>query len=223
MEVPRWRIFTMHGHPVFMELWFVVLVAFFAFQNVRTMDQLYVGLLWAPVLFISVLWHEYGHALAIDKFGYGKSSIFLQGLGGVTVNQGRAYATPGQSIVISLAGPAFSFSLTAIFGAIWFLARPTGLAGEFVTLMAGANLVWTIFNLLPIFPLDGGNVMRSVLHKLMRNARKSWELTAYISLFLVAAMVIASFTVFKQSLFFVVLLVFVLGAPNLQILRSARS
>ena len=222
-EVPRWRIFKMHGHPVYLEAWFFVLVAYFAFSNVRTSDDLLSGLLWAPILFISVLWHEYGHALAIDKFGYGKSMIILQGLGGVTVNQGRSHTPPGQSIVISLAGPAFSFSLTVVFGLIALFAQPTGLGGEFVSQMAMANLVWTIFNLIPIFPMDGGNVMRSVLQKFMKNTRRAWEVTAWISLFLVAALVIASFTFFKQGLLFTLILVFVLAMPNIQVLKAARA
>lgn len=222
-EVPRWRILKFHGHPIYLELWFLVLVAFFAFQNVRTADQLMQGLLWAPILFISVLWHEYGHALAIDKFGYGKSMIVLQGLGGVTVNQARSHATPKQSIVISLAGPAFSFSLTVVFGAISFLLQPSGLLGQFVTQMALANLVWTVFNLLPIFPLDGGNVMRSVIQLITKNTRRSWELTAYISLFFVGALVLASWNFLGQSLFFIILLVFILASPNIQVLRAAKS
>ncbi|MEZ4461634.1 MAG: site-2 protease family protein [bacterium] len=222
-DVPRWRIFKMHGHPVYLEAWFFVLVAYFAFSNVRTSEDLLSGLLWAPILFISVLWHEYGHALAIDKFGYGKSMIVLQGLGGVTVNQGRAHTPPGQSIVISLAGPAFSFSLTVVFGLIALIVKPTGLVGEFVSWMAMANLAWTVFNLIPIFPMDGGNVMRSVLQKFMKNTRRAWEVTAWISLFLVAALVVASFTFLQQSLLFTLILVFVLAMPNIQVLKAARA
>ena len=222
-EVPRWKLFKLHGHPVFIEAWFLLLIAYFAFQNVRTADQLVSGLLWAPILFISILWHEYGHALAIDRYGYGKSTIILQGMGGVTINTGRAATPPGQSIVISLAGPAFSFSLTVIFGAISFLVEPSGLLGDFVSHMAIANLVWTVFNLLPIFPMDGGNVMRSVIQKITRNTRRSYELTAWISLFFVGVLVLASLTWFQQSLFFVILVVFILAAPNIQLLKAARS
>ncbi len=222
-EVPRWKLFKLNGNPVFIEAWFLLLIAFFAFQNVRTADQLVSGLLWAPILFVSILWHEYGHALAIDRFGYGKSTIILQGMGGVTINTNRAATPPGQSIVISLAGPAFSFSLTVIFGAIAYFVNPTGLLGEFVIHMAQANLVWTIFNLLPIFPMDGGNVMRSVIQKITRNTRRSYELTAWISLFFVALLVLASFTYFQQGLFFTILIVFILAGPNVQLLKAARS
>jgi membrane-associated protease RseP (regulator of RpoE activity) len=89
--------------------------------------------------------------------------------------------------------------------------------------MALANLVWTVFNLLPIFPLDGGNVMRSVIQLITKNTRRSWELTAYISLFFVGALVLASWNFLGQSLFFIILLVFILASPNIQVLRAAKS
>ena len=65
------------------------------------------ALLWAPVLFLSVLLHELAHAATIAAFGYGASQIVLSGMGGVTINQRRAL--PWQDTLISAAGPASSF------------------------------------------------------------------------------------------------------------------
>lgn len=222
-EVPRWRLFKINGHQVYLEAWFLLLVAFFAFSNVRTSADFFSGMLWAPILFISVLWHEFGHALAIDKFKFGKSIIVLQGFGGVTVNQGRTHATPTQSIIISLAGPAFSFSLTVIFGVFAYFVSPPGLLGVFASQMAIVNLFWAVFNLLPIFPMDGGQVMRAGLQMGMRNTRRAWEITAYVSLFLLAALVFVSFTVFKAGIFYTILLAFMLASPNIQVLKAVRA
>jgi len=220
-QMPRWKLFQMNGHPVFLEPLFLLLVAFFVFSGVQTSEQLMTNMLWGPVLFISILWHEFGHALAIDKQGYGKSVMILQGLGGVTINTSRGQALPGQSVIISLAGPAFSFSLVVLFGALYFVL-PDGIFKVFAMYMAGANTVWTIFNLLPIFPMDGGNVVLHTLRKVTGDMERSYRLTAIISLVVLAIISFLIFKFFPGGLFLTVIILLLFGMQNVQILNQTR-
>lgn len=221
-NMPRWKLFSVHGHPVFLEPLFLLLVAFFVFSNVQTSAQLLSNLLWAPVLFISILWHEIGHAVAIDRQGFGKSVMVLQGFGGVTINTNRGHALPGQSIIISLAGPAFSFSLVVLFGALYFFVTQQGLLGEFFQLMMMANIVWTIFNLLPIFPMDGGNVVLHGIRKATGNMTRAYRYTAMISLAVLALIAIALFTFFPGGMMLTIIILLLFGMQNVQILQQTK-
>ena len=219
-QMPRWKLFTIWGSPVYVEPLFLLLVAFFVFSGLTSVTQFAEQLMWAPVLFIGILWHEIGHALAIKKFGYGNSVIVLQGLGGVTINQ-RGETPPGKAAVISVAGPIFSFSLTLVFGLAAFLIPGEGLLNHLCFLMAAANLFWGVFNLLPISPLDGGHI---VLHGLRAKfpRRKAYLYSAYSSLAAMALIGIPMVAIFNMSLIFIVILGFLFVSHNMQIIRAVQ-
>jgi Zn-dependent protease len=221
-QMPRWRLFSINGHPIFLEPLFLLLIAFFVFTGVRTSEQLMTNALWAPVLFISILWHELGHAIAIDRLGFGKSVMILQGFGGVTINTNRSHALPGQSVIISLAGPAFSLSLVLIFGGLLLFADLEGLSHSFAMYMAGANAVWTVFNLLPIFPMDGGNVVLHTIRKFTGNMQRSLRYTAIISLVVLAIVGLALVAFSPGSMFLTIIILLMFGMQNVQILQQTR-
>ena len=187
-QMPRWKLFTIGGHEVYREPLFLLLIGFFVFAGLTSSSQFAERLLWAPILFIGVLWHEIGHAMAIKRFGYGSSVIVLQGMGGVTINN-RRNTPPGRAAVISVAGPVFSLSLTLIFGIAAFLYPSQDLLGTFFYLMAAVNAFWAVFNLLPIAPLDGGHI---VLHGLRAKfpQRKAYLYSAYSSLAVLALLAV---------------------------------
>lgn len=117
---------------------------------------------WVAIVFVSVILHELGHALVGRAFGM-TPQIDLHAMGGLTSWAGGRNLGPGPSILVSLAGP-----LTGIaFGGLAFVLARTlplppvaaGMVGQFVWVNAG----WGLFNLLPILPLDGGNVLWKTL------------------------------------------------------------
>lgn len=187
-----WKLFSVLGHQVHITPWFLVLIAFFSFsglqagQGMQAFEQL---LIWAPLLFVGILFHEFGHAFAIQAFGYGPSYIELQGFGGVTVNTQRRQASPGRSIVISLAGPLASLLLAAIAGGILLVWQPqaAGFSATFLTYMALINVVWAVFNMLPINPMDGGQVVLHALHWGLKDLRKAMRYSAISSLVVLGA------------------------------------
>lgn len=120
---------------------------------------------WCGVVFLSVLIHELGHALAFRRFGHG-ASISLHGLGGTTSSTGGRTLTHRQELWLSLAGPGAGFLLG---GGVLALQHftPVGQAGGLVGYAVGsllwANFGWGILNLMPILPLDGGHALAAVI------------------------------------------------------------
>jgi hypothetical protein len=104
MKKLRWRIGTFLGHSIVVEVTFLILAALFVFPAFgRSFDDHFAALLMGPILFASILVHELGHAVAIDRYGYGKSTILLWGMGGLCI--GRGQRRPWHGLMISLAGP----------------------------------------------------------------------------------------------------------------------
>jgi Zn-dependent protease len=157
------KILTVRGTDIHIIPTFLILMGLFVIINMEAGAAWHVALLWVPTIFVSVLFHEGGHAIAYGVLGKGPSQIVLGGFGGYTIN--RASRKVWQDVVVSLAGPLFSFLLAALF--LLFqqtaFARTDPLLGQWVPLMIFANIVWGFFNLLPIFPMDGGQAVYGVL------------------------------------------------------------
>lgn len=114
-------------------------------------------------IFLAVLLHELGHAVVGKLFGL-VPQIDLHGMGGTTSWPSGRKLTAGKSIVVSLAGPiAGIVSGVSVLVAVSILGESSrdfvrqGL-GYFVFASAG----WGVMNLVPMLPLDGGNVMLGV-------------------------------------------------------------
>jgi len=122
-------------------------------------------LIWIAVVFVAVLIHEVGHALAYQYHG-STAVIILWMLGGLTVAD-RDPTRPKARILVSLAGPLAGFALAAfLYGLAHLTPWPVrGAPRELVFayhLLILVNLYWGILNLMPVYPLDGGQVCREV-------------------------------------------------------------
>lgn len=151
--------FSVAGIPVRVEPVFLVISALFGLRYVDFGIEV-VGI-WMAATFVSILVHELGHGFALKFFGQG-SVIVLHGFGGVTISSRRASLSRARSIVVSLAGAASALVLLwlparSVLGAEWISDKPVNLIW-FVLFLAFQNLWWSVANLLPIRPLDGGNV-----------------------------------------------------------------
>ena len=118
---------------------------------------------WVVVAFVSILAHEMGHAMAFRALGR-TSRIELHSLGGLTIPADTTPLLPRQSFAVSLAGPLVGLVLGGVF---WWISRnvdlESGLQTSVVHDMVWANVVWSLFNLVPVLPLDGGEVLRSAV------------------------------------------------------------
>ena len=118
-------------------------------------------LLWMGIIFLSVLIHELGHAFTAIGFGQ-RAHVELTPFGGVTIPSGSKLSR-GKEFLVILAGPLFGLSVFGI--CVLILQFPIQHAAVLVFLqqVKYVNLFWTVVNLLPILPLDGGQLMRNVL------------------------------------------------------------
>jgi Zn-dependent protease len=151
--------FRLLGFPVQVELSFWIIIGLIASQR---RDPVAV-LTWVGVAFVSILVHELGHALAGRRLGL-SPQIILRGMGGLTMWAAGRQVTPWQSIGVSLAGPFAGFALALV---LILLGAPPSEAPRVLQYAyrdaLWVNIAWGLLNLLPILPLDGGNVMRDAL------------------------------------------------------------
>ncbi|MGA7221019.1 MAG: M50 family metallopeptidase [Candidatus Sulfotelmatobacter sp.] len=126
-------------------------------------------------LFLIVLLHEFGHALACRQVGGTADHIVLWPLGGV------AYVNPpprpGATLWSITAGPLVNVVLGVVFFVTASVSRSAGMAQSAPDLYALLSAIWSInlylliFNILPIYPLDGGQILRSLLWFVLGRAR----------------------------------------------------
>jgi Zn-dependent protease len=178
------------GIPVKVEGSFLVLSLFLASSR---MSEPVLLVEWLLVVFVSILLHELGHALAVKAFGH-EPEIPLYSMGGLTSWRGEVSAA--RHVAISLSGPFAGF----LFGGLVYLARPLfesaqphSLAHTAFRDLLWVNVGWGIFNLLPILPLDGGQALLSVERGALRRGTQ-W-LTPTISLLLAAAVAAWAFSI----------------------------
>jgi len=152
--------FRILGIPVHIEASFFVIVALLGLGG----GSASVVASWVVVVLVSVLLHELGHAVAFRFYGQ-RPRIVLQGMGGLTSGSGPL--TEGRDIVVSLAGPLTGLLLLGVPALLigdsggnstWDIVR---------RLVVFVNIAWSIVNLLPVLPLDGGQVAASVLRRFM--------------------------------------------------------
>jgi Zn-dependent protease len=233
----QWHLFDISGHPVYVDAFFLILIGLFSFAGIRAgsgVEVLFRALMWAPTLFIGILVHELGHALTIQKFGFGDSRIILHGFGGVTINERRQSATPMQSVLISFAGPAASFLLGILsFGILLVykgaggiesassLVSQAGFLAQFLGLMAIINIIWAIFNLLPINPMDGGHIVMHILRGTLRNRRKAMYYSATSSLAVLGFFVLIAL-VFGVIDLWLIFLAMIFGFQNWQMIKRLK-
>ena len=119
-------------------------------------------LLFVAMAFVSILAHEMGHALVSVAFGY-RPTVELVALGGVTRPNANETIPWFKEVTLTLAGPGMGL-LLSLLSVVGLHLVPGGTTLSLVLhQMAWMNGVWSVFNLLPIAPLDGGQVATAVL------------------------------------------------------------
>jgi Zn-dependent protease len=141
------------------------------------------GLVWRMLLttlfFLCVVLHELGHSLTARRYGVNVPRILLLPIGGMAEFD-RIPRRPSAEFLITIAGPAVNFVLAALLlPFVWRCLLGTVdiadfSAAELLTQLFWANLVMGTFNLLPVYPMDGGRILRSILALWLPYLRASW-------------------------------------------------
>jgi Zn-dependent protease len=119
---------------------------------------------WVAIVLVSILVHELGHAFTMRAFRL-RPHVMLYAFGGVTVADAPVRSR-SESIVISLAGPLSALVLLGIpayvlYGGAW--ASETYNRYVIVHDIAWVNILWSVLNLVPVLPLDGGNIAAALI------------------------------------------------------------
>lgn len=122
---------------------------------------------WVGVILVSIVVHEMGHALTF-RFFRRRSHVVLYSLGGITIPEGEGSDLKlegWQLAIVSASGPLAGFALAAgTYLLIPALASTNaGVVGAIYYHLVRINVVWGALNLLPVWPLDGGQVVRATL------------------------------------------------------------
>ena len=169
------RLFRCAGIDVFLHWWWFLVAAYAISARGRRYPSIGWNIAEYLTLFLIVLLHEFGHALACRQVGGTANKIVLWPLGGVAYVEPPP--RPGATLWSIAAGPLVNVLLAGILYGLtmwawhagWKVAVPH--AYRFLRIILGMNLVLLVFNLLPIYPLDGGQILRSLLWFVMGRAR----------------------------------------------------
>ncbi len=154
------------------------------------------GLVAALLLFSSVLAHELGHSLVAINQGIKVNSITLFIFGGLASLEEDS-KSPGDAFLVAIAGPVVSLMLFGVFTIINLsLPLPDPLTAV-VGLLATVNLILALFNMIPGLPLDGGNVLKSLVWKITGNQYRGIWIASIVGQFLGwIAIILGVFSVF---------------------------
>ena len=162
------RLGKWFGIEVNLHLTFLLLIGFLAltgFVATRNAGAVAGNIGFLLALFLCVLLHEFGHALAARRYGIPTKDITLLPIGGVARLE-RMPTDPKQELVVALAGPAVNVLI-----ALALLPIIAVSDAAFFERLFSTNLFLVAFNLIPAFPMDGGRVLRAGLALKMNHAK----------------------------------------------------
>ena len=221
------NLFRVFGIQLAVHASFLLLLAYYGY--VGWVEGGAIGLIWwmslIVLFFVCVILHELGHSLTARRFGVNVPRILLLPIGGMAEFD-HIPRQPAHELLITAAGPAVNFVLAAIlFAASWRGLLP---AKEIPLYSVASildelwlwNLVMGIFNLLPVFPMDGGRVLRAVLAFKLPYLRATWW-AALVSKILAPTLACVAFFYLHQTMLGVLFLfiLFVGDAEYRQTLR----
>lgn len=155
--------------PVRVELWFFFITLLIAIN--RTYLPFVYVFEWMAVVFVSILVHELGHALAFRRLGQ-EPQVTLTGMGGLTYGS-APFTSRTADVATSLAGPVAGIVLLGV--PAWLVHESLGIDAPlwlWVTTrdLWWVSLIWSFVNLVPVLPLDGGHVVQAIWGR--SNARR---------------------------------------------------
>jgi stage IV sporulation protein FB len=236
----EWR-FRFFGIPVRVQPWFWLTTIFMGANR-----DTGAALIWVGVCFVSILLHEVGHVIAFRTFGE-DAEVVLYSWGGLAVPQRGSRMGTFASTVVSLAGPAAGFCFAGlvavaatIAGAKFHLVFHTLVIPSLTASYHSAdpfqsdylrayywnvvlndllfvNIYWGLVNLLPVYPLDGGQASRALFvhHNPARGKRRSLQLSV------ITAVAVAVLALITKSMY-VMIMFGILAAGSAQVLEAER-
>lgn len=212
------NLFQVFGIQLAVHASFLLLLVYWGYEG--WLEGGLLGMAWSVGLivlfFVCVILHELGHSLTARRFGVKVPRILLLPIGGMAEFD-RIPRKPTQELLITIAGPAVNFLLVA-------LLLPLAWRGLFATedrsyySVSGlldqlwyANLIMGVFNLVPVFPMDGGRIFRALLATKLSYLRATWWA---VMIGRVLAGLIIGWAIYRNNLMLAVLFGFIFYAGN---------
>lgn len=229
-ERSGFHFFTFRGIDVAVSPWYLFIMGFIAFSPMLGAGSGQAGLAFVNglaiivAITISLIIHEFGHAFTAKYYKL-NPSVLLHGFGGLCMH--TPAASDREDALVVFAGPAVELIFA---GLVWLfsifvlpslnLGVATPLVHHFVGVLIVFNIIWGLLNLLlPIWPLDGGQLFHLLLRRLMPETRAR-DLALKVS---IAALIPAGILGYLRvgSLFIAILAIYIL-IDNVQALQSGR-
>jgi Zn-dependent protease len=180
------HLFTLANVPVSVSPWYLLLLGYL---TMRSQGQ---GLILAVCITISLLVHEFGHALMARHFKL-EPRILLHGFGGQTGHH-PAGRDRDEALIIA-AGPLFGLSLGVLaFLVLQYAPIQSENAYGALRYFMYINFIWSAFNLLPMWPMDGGQLLRIGASKLFKPVRGE-RLTHIVSIVVVVLVALGTYLI----------------------------
>jgi Zn-dependent protease len=214
----RFELGRIAGIAIYLDMMFVLVMLFFTYRYFTSGDvqMMSVGFIIVVGLLLSILLHELGHAFAGRWFGAHVSHIELTGLGGLAHFERTLPRSALARSAIYLAGPAVNFGLWQ--GLDVLVGQAASIGNPMLALplavLASANFFLLCFNLLPAYPLDGGQTLDAWLGRLLGPV---WSVRIVACLGLAVAVGVALYAMPSIFMLFVALF---LAQANWEALRS---
>jgi len=175
------NLFRIFGIQLAVHATFFLLMAYAAYEGWQSGGL--PGLSWRLLLmilfFTCVVMHELGHSLTAKRYGVRVPRILLLPIGGMA-EMDHVPRQPSAEFLITIAGPAVNFVIVAILAPFTWKyllgieAMPDFSPAELLTQLFLANLIMGTFNLLPVYPMDGGRILRSILALWLPYLQATW-------------------------------------------------
>jgi stage IV sporulation protein FB len=221
-------------HPLF----WLISIAFGALAVRNANVNIFVGMaLWTAAVFVSILVHELGHAFTAKAHGW-PPRIVLHSMGGLAIYSPTRHSRRA-NLLIDFMGPGAGFILGALIIVGILLtghsvdlipgvgprlgSGPDFRAGGgrlelFIVFMLYVNIFWGLMNLMPVQPLDGGHIAKSIIEKY--RPRDAWSIA--LKLGIGTAATLAVIALFVTGDFFLAFMFGWLGYNNWQMLQHVR-
>lgn len=190
------KLFTYKNTPIYLSYWFFLIF-------------LFLSPIQCIILFFSVLIHEMAHTIIANKLKYKTDYITIGLLFGAAMIDNKYLEDDDHRIAISIAGPLSNILLAIIFfiiGIIHYIFLNQH--NIIINNIALINIILGLINLLPIYPLDGGRISKSLFHKMISNKNKAKQYSSILSMF--TCLVILLLSLF-YGLYFIALFCLFLG------------
>jgi Zn-dependent protease len=220
------NLFKVFGIQLAVHASFVLLLAYYGYEG--WVESGVPGLLWSVGLivlfFVCVILHELGHSLTARRYGVRTARILLLPIGGMAELE-QIPRKPSAELLITVAGPAVNFVLAALLLPFaWqgiFSAEEVALyspAGLVIQLCI-ANLIMGTFNLVPVFPMDGGRILRALLAIQLPYVRATYWA---VMVGRVLAVLLAGWALYRENYLLAVLFMFIFFAGAAEYRQTLR-